>query len=52
MRRLDKQILIRTDERVKKEIIAYCEENAITLHELLTNLLYQIEIGAYKHDNN
>ena len=38
MRRLDSQILIRTDKDVKEFFTKYTKENNITLHDLLLKI--------------
>jgi len=45
MRRLDKQIIIRTDEEGKETLRRYCEDNHTTLVELLQEIIERIRSG-------
>jgi antitoxin component of RelBE/YafQ-DinJ toxin-antitoxin module len=38
MRRLDNQLLIRTDKTTKEFFTNYCKEKGITLHDLLLKI--------------
>jgi antitoxin component of RelBE/YafQ-DinJ toxin-antitoxin module len=45
MRRLDKQILIRTDERIKSIITNYCKSKGLTLVDFIEYIANKIEKG-------
>lgn len=52
MRRLNEQLLIRTDKQTKVSINLFCEETMITLHELLEDLVNKIDRGVYQYGDN
>jgi len=45
MRRLDKQIIIRTDAEGKETLRQYCENNNTTLVDLLQEIIERIRSG-------